>query len=140
MHVGSSSLAFPQIENDPHDHSHNEAHSQENAHHGTAVLAYGGPWLASRGAAMSRILASDWTKLAGVVIALATTLVMIGRWQGQTEGQLTAILARVTAIEAQGQGWHVLAQTSATHAYRLQAIEVEAERLEQRVRALETER
>jgi hypothetical protein len=86
---------------------------------------------------MSRVLASDWTKLAGVIIALATTLVMIGRWQGQTEGQLTAILARVTAIEAQGAAWHVLAQTTATHTYRLQAAEQRAEQLEQRVRALE---
>lgn len=89
------------------------------------------------GVVVSRILASDWTKLAGIVIALATTLVMIGRWQGQTEGQLSAILARLTAIEAQGAGWHVLAQTSATHEYRLKAAEDAAERLEQRVRQLE---
>ncbi len=129
-------LTFPQVENDPDHYRYDEGHSQKNTQHGPAVLAVQA-WWARRGAAMSRILASDWTKLAGVVIALATTLVMIGRWQGQTEGQLTAILARLTAIEAQGAAWHVLAQTSATHEYRLKAAEEDAARLEQRVRALE---
>lgn len=137
MQRGSPLFALAQIQNDPHHDRYDQGHSQKNTQHGTVVLAYAARLWASRGAAMSRILASDWTKLAGVVIALATTLVMIGRWQGQTEGQLAAILARVTAIEAQGAGWHVLAQTTATHAYRLQAAEAEAERLEQRIRALE---
>lgn len=132
MHL---SLAQPQ--DDPDAYRHNQGHSQKDTQHGTAVLAYVQGWWASRGAAMSRLLASDWTKLAGVIIALATTLVMIGRWQGQTEGQLTAILARVTAIEAQGAAWHVLSSTTATHAYRLTAAEERAEQLEQRVRALE---
>lgn len=130
-------LTLPQVEDDPDYYRHNEAHSQKNTQHGTVVLAYAARLWARRGAAMSRILASDWTKLAGVVIALATTLVMIGRWQGQTEGALAAILARLTAIEAQGAAWHVLAQTSATHEYRLKAMEDDAVRLEQRVRALE---
>lgn len=130
-------LTLPQVENDPDHYRHHEAHPQKNTQHGTVVLAYVHSWWASRGAAMSRILASDWTKVVGVIVALATTLVMIGRWQGQTEGSLAAILARVTAIEAQGAAWNVLAQTTATHTYRLQANEENDEELEQRVRALE---
>jgi len=130
-------LSFAPPQDDPYRDRYNQGHSQKNTQHGTAVLAYGAGWWARHGASVSRILASDWTKLAGVIIALATTLVMIGRWQGQTEGQLTAILSRLSAIEAQGAAWQVLSQTSATHTYRLQTNEDRDAQLEQRVRALE---